>query len=1095
MISAWWCRSAAVVVTVAGLAWLAPSVQAQSVNVDIQWANDTLYSGANGVLSSGGAYWNNSYTTASDLLDENGTATTVDLVLRQWLGSVSHSGSHALFSDGLTVGSSSSVIYDITGLNPYATYDVAVYYQNSGGDAFLSHASGAARATASLFNSQVLPGTENGEYLRFRSMAPYEMSAGVYGVKLYAYSKSGTDAIAGLQIKSTGSRANIAPRIPVLSSPADGATAVEVTPTLVASAFSDPDPQDAHANSRWQVDNLNTFASPEWDSGDAAAPTTAAAVPAGLLQPGTRYYWRVRYKDAAGNWSPMATAFSFTTATPETTTTSSSTTSSTTSSSTTTSTTTTSSSTTSSSTTTTTTTSSSSTTVSSTTSSSTSSSTTSTTSSTSSSTTAPRIGLSVTNMPLTVTQGQNPVLQSFKVWNAGKGVLNYRLATNVTWLAVGVTTNGTCTGSVTNSHVIRFSATALPVGISTGWVTVAATGAANSPQRLVVRLTVNASTTTTTSSTTSTTSTTTTSSTTTTTTAPQGLVLAPSPGSCRFDGDGDYLSLAPDAGFDFGTGDFTIDTRFKLSVPIPNDTHHVLYSRTDGGTDFMEVTLYRYAATGTTLPHVFGYRDGVNFNISSDMGLDLRTNTWYHIEVCRKNGVIQFFLDGVAKPLAGNLNPATDFRYSGDAVVGTQGAQYFHGDLDEFRISKGIARHTAAFTPPVAPYPADAYTTLLLHGDGLAGSTAVADSSAAARAVTAHGHAAIAKGGYFDALVVPEGGRATFTVRLARRPAGTTTATVVRSFGDTDVSVSAGASLVFTTANWEQPQVVTLAAAEDADFVDGSAIFTVSVAGLPSQTLKVVERDNEGLGGALDAPDLAWTTRGQAPWSSQSAVTHDGVDAARSGTVGNGQQSWLETDVEGPGLMTFWWKASSAPQVGLLALSVDQSEVLAPLSGETGWKEQQVAVGPGLHTFSWSYRTAGAAPAGAAAAGADAGFVDEVSWERADGYRTEATWDQGALTWTNGWRYLDWFGHYVDLDLADATGWIWHEYHDDLYVSPSSTPDSIWWWAQGVQWIWTSPTSYPSVYVSRFGLWFWYSEGTDEPRWFLNPQSGVWYSR
>jgi hypothetical protein len=219
-------------------------------------------------------------------------------------------------------------------------------------------------------------------------------------------------------------------------------------------------------------------------------------------------------------------------------------------------------------------------------------------------------------------------------------------------------------------------------------------------------------------------------------------------------------------------------------------------------------------------------------------------------------------------------------------------------------------------------------------------------------------------------------------------------------------------------------------------------------------------------------------------------VTHDGVDAARSGTVGNGQQSWLETDVEGPGLMTFWWKVSSALQVGTLALSVDQAEVLAPLSGETGWEEQQYAVGPGLHTFSWSYRKAGTA-----VAGADAGFVDEVTWERADGYRTEATWDQGALTWTNGWRYLDWFGHYTDLDQADPTGWIWHEYHDDLYVSPSSMPDSIWWWAQGVQWIWTSRTSYPSVYVSRFGLWFWYSDGSDAPRWFLNPQSGVWYSR
>jgi hypothetical protein len=44
--------------------------------------------------------------------------------------------------------------------------------------------------------------------------------------------------------------------------------------------------------------------------------------------------------------------------------------------------------------------------------------------------------------------------------------------------------------------------------------------------------------------------------------------------------------------------------------------------------------------------------------------------------------------------------------------------QGFNGYIDELRISKGIARWTANFTPPAAPYTeADSYTKLMFHFD------------------------------------------------------------------------------------------------------------------------------------------------------------------------------------------------------------------------------------------------------------------------------------------------------------------------------------------------------------------------------------------
>jgi len=94
-------------------------------------------------------------------------------------------------------------------------------------------------------------------------------------------------------------------------------------------------------------------------------------------------------------------------------------------------------------------------------------------------------------------------------------------------------------------------------------------------------------------------------------------------------------------------------------------------------------------------------------------------------------------------------------------------------------------------------------------------------------------------------LSVAEGGTATFQVRLSAVPAATTTVTVSRTAGDSDLTVSGGASLSFTTANWNTLQTVTLAAAEDADTSNGTATITVASAGLTSQAVAASEVDND----------------------------------------------------------------------------------------------------------------------------------------------------------------------------------------------------------------------------------------------------------
>jgi len=97
------------------------------------------------------------------------------------------------------------------------------------------------------------------------------------------------------------------------------------------------------------------------------------------------------------------------------------------------------------------------------------------------------------------------------------------------------------------------------------------------------------------------------------------------------------------------------------------------------------------------------------------------------------------------------------------------------------------------------------------------------------------------------AISVPEGASTTYAVRLNAQPTGNVTVTsTAATGGDADLSVSTGASLTFTTANWNVTQNVTVAAAEDTDTTNGTRNITVASSGLTSVTVAATEADNDG---------------------------------------------------------------------------------------------------------------------------------------------------------------------------------------------------------------------------------------------------------
>ncbi|MFC1978999.1 PKD domain-containing protein [Chloroflexota bacterium] len=106
---------------------------------------------------------------------------------------------------------------------------------------------------------------------------------------------------------------NSSPNQPTNTAPSNNATDVSLTPTLSSTIFSDPDIDDNHTASQWQITTTQgDYSDPVYDSEIDASHKIRVMVPESILTNDTIYYWRVRHKDSQGNWSAWSieTAFS-----------------------------------------------------------------------------------------------------------------------------------------------------------------------------------------------------------------------------------------------------------------------------------------------------------------------------------------------------------------------------------------------------------------------------------------------------------------------------------------------------------------------------------------------------------------------------------------------------------------------------------------------------------------------------------------------------------------------------------------------------------------------------------------------------------------
>ena len=104
---------------------------------------------------------------------------------------------------------------------------------------------------------------------------------------------------------------NQPPAMPVNTVPADGTTEISLSPKLESSLFSDPESNDVHSASQWQLDDNPDFSSLLFDSGTDIHHLTSIRVTTSHLETTNSYYWRVRHMDKRFEWSPWSDPTSF----------------------------------------------------------------------------------------------------------------------------------------------------------------------------------------------------------------------------------------------------------------------------------------------------------------------------------------------------------------------------------------------------------------------------------------------------------------------------------------------------------------------------------------------------------------------------------------------------------------------------------------------------------------------------------------------------------------------------------------------------------------------------------------------------------------
>lgn len=208
------------------------------------------------------------------------------------------------------------------------------------------------------------------------------------------------------------------------------------------------------------------------------------------------------------------------------------------------------------------------------------------------------------------------------------------------------------------------------------------------------------------------------------------------------------------ADYDLGSADYTLETFVRFVEPVPGSESATILGKWSASTAKRSYRLVKYGPTANEGHLRFEITtDGTlgTLVVVHDLVWEPNVGQWYNIALTRESGVDRIFIDGVQQGLtvadANVYFPTTTlakFVVGGEmSGVGTTvlAASSIDGMNDEIRITPGVARYNANYTPTAVPYPRsspadpDFADVVLLCGFD----EAIEDESSAAQTLVARG--------------------------------------------------------------------------------------------------------------------------------------------------------------------------------------------------------------------------------------------------------------------------------------------------------------------------------------------------------------------
>ncbi|WP_158284133.1 LamG domain-containing protein [Azospirillum sp. TSO22-1] len=181
----------------------------------------------------------------------------------------------------------------------------------------------------------------------------------------------------------------------------------------------------------------------------------------------------------------------------------------------------------------------------------------------------------------------------------------------------------------------------------------------------------------------------------------------------------------PHNDFQLGSDDFTIDT---WVYPTSFGTGAILFAI---GPVSANLSLRcTHDSSGQVRLSAASSNSGYDIANGTVFGT-LTLNAWNHVAITRSGTSLRGFVGGVLGTTA-SAGTNTITRGSPYVTIGRYAdntTPNFAGNVDEFRVKRGVAEWTSTFTPPTSAHTTDDRTILLLHFDGANGDKVTLDSS------------------------------------------------------------------------------------------------------------------------------------------------------------------------------------------------------------------------------------------------------------------------------------------------------------------------------------------------------------------------------